>query len=60
MPGGHRPGPEHRRRPDNNGDAVLQPGETWRYTCTVKAADLFKTSTATVTSTADGDGDRPE
>ncbi len=37
--------------PDNNGDAVLQPGETWRYSCTVKAADLFKTSTATVTST---------
>jgi len=42
--------------PDNNGDAVLQPGETWRYTCTVKAADLFKTSTATVTSTATATG----
>jgi len=38
--------------PDNNADAVLQPGETWRYTCTVKAADLFKTGTATVSSTA--------
>ena len=37
--------------PDNNGDDVLQPGETWRYTCTVKAADLFKAGTATVTST---------
>jgi len=38
--------------PDNNDDAVLQPGETWRYSCTVKAADLFKASSATVTSTA--------
>jgi hypothetical protein len=38
--------------PDNNADDLLQPGETWRYACTVKAADLFKASTATVTSTA--------
>jgi len=38
--------------PDNNSGDVLQPGETWRYTCTVKAADLFKTSTATASSTA--------
>ena len=36
--------------PDNNADAVLQAGETWRYACTVKAADLFKASTATPTT----------
>ncbi len=38
--------------PDNNGDDVLQSGETWRYGCTVKAADLFKAGTDPVSSTA--------
>ncbi len=38
--------------PDNNGDDLLENGETWRYTCTVKAADLFKTDGGPVTNTA--------
>ena len=41
---------------DNNGDDVLQSGETWRYSCTVKAADLFEAGTGPVTSTATATG----
>ena len=46
--------------PDNNADDTLQPGETWRYRCTVQAADLFKAGTATVTSTATATATGPD
>ncbi len=40
----------------NNGDDLLETGETWRYTCTVKAADLFRSSSDPVTNTATATG----
>ena len=42
-----RPGQGHGRRPrQQRRRRCCETGETWRYTCTVKAADLFKTSSA--------------
>ena len=41
-----------RSTPTTTATTCCETGETWRYTCTVKAADLFKTDGGPVTNTA--------